>query len=93
MVSYLVQGLLSNSTSLLVEGFTSITTPTTIKLTAYLNSFNIRYSITKLHLTNNTKLSKIIINSKYTTLTMLRDSRLVDYKISNYSYLNKINVN
>lgn len=93
MTSYLVQGLCSNSTSLLTEGFNSTNIPALLKLFFYLNNLNINSSYTTLSLITNTKQSKLNIIPKYSKLTILHNNKLVQYRISKYSYLNKINVN
>ena len=93
MISYLVQGLLSNSTSLLTEGFDSNYNPVAIKVVFNLNKFNTTTSSSFVYLKLiNTKLFNTVITNKTTKLNILNKNKLVKYKIVKYSYLNKINV-
>lgn len=93
MTSYLVQGLLGSTTSLLVEGFSLNTIK--IKLYFYLNNFSIDnlVAFNYLKLISTTKLSKITVNYKHSKLNIVNKNKITKYKISKYSYLNKINVN
>lgn len=93
MISYLVEGLLNNSTSLLIEGFSNDILD--IKLFIYLNSFNIKSvtAISTFRLIYNSKLINLNISNRYSKLVIINKNKLIKYKINNYSYLSKINVN
>lgn len=92
MISYLVEGLLNNSTSLLIEGFSNDILD--IKLFVYLNRFNINTvsAINIVSLIYKTKLINLNVSNKYSKLVLTNKNKIVEYKINNYSYLNKINV-